>query len=50
MLQAGRSQIQVPMRSLNVFNLTNPSSCTTDLGFTRLLTEMGTEDRSVCKA
>jgi hypothetical protein len=41
-LQAGRSQIQFPMRSLNFFNLPNLSSQTIDLGSTQPLTEMST--------
>jgi hypothetical protein len=34
MLQAGRSQILFLMRSLNFFNLPNPTSCTMALGLT----------------
>jgi hypothetical protein len=40
MLQAGRSQVLVPMKALNVFKLPNPSSHTMPLEFTRHLTEM----------
>jgi hypothetical protein len=32
MLQAGRSRVRVPVRSLNVFNLLNPSSRTMVVG------------------
>jgi hypothetical protein len=32
---AGRSQVRVPMSSLNFFNLPNPSSRTMALGFTQ---------------
>jgi hypothetical protein len=43
MLQAGRSQVEVPMRSLNLFsNVPNPSSRTMTLGFIQPLTEMST--------
>jgi hypothetical protein len=42
MLQAGRLQVRVPLRSFNFFNLPNPSSCTMALGFTQPLTEMST--------
>jgi hypothetical protein len=31
MLRAGRSRVRVPMRSLNFFNILNPSSCTMGL-------------------
>jgi hypothetical protein len=40
MLQARRSQDQIPMRSLNFFNLPNLFSCIMDLGSTQHLTEM----------
>jgi hypothetical protein len=41
MLQTGRSQVQVPMRSLDFFfTLPNLSSCTMALGLTQPLTEM----------
>jgi hypothetical protein len=40
MLQAGRSRVRVPMRSLTFYNLSNPSSRTMALGFTQPLTEM----------
>jgi hypothetical protein len=39
MLQAGRSRVRFPMRSLDFFNLPNPSSCTS-LGSIRPITEM----------
>jgi hypothetical protein len=42
MLQAERSRGQVPMRSLNFFNLPNPSSRNMALGFTQPLTETST--------
>jgi hypothetical protein len=42
MLQAGRSQVEVPMRSLNFFSIPNSSSRTTALGLTQPLTEMNT--------
>jgi hypothetical protein len=41
-LQAGRSWVRVPMRSLDLFNLPNPSSRTVALGSTQPLTEMST--------
>jgi hypothetical protein len=44
MLQAGRSRVQVPMRSLDFFNLPNTSSCTMALGSTQPLTEMSTRN------
>jgi hypothetical protein len=40
MLQAGRSQVRIPMWSLNIFNLPNPSSRTMALGLTQPVTEM----------
>jgi hypothetical protein len=43
MLQAGRSQVRVPMRWI-FFNVPNPSSCTTALGLTQPLTEMNTRN------
>jgi hypothetical protein len=42
MLQAGRSRVQVPMRSLDLFNWPNPSSRTMALGSTQPLTELST--------
>jgi hypothetical protein len=42
MLQAGRSRDRIPMRSLDFFNLPNPSSHTMILGSTQPLTEMST--------
>jgi hypothetical protein len=39
MLQAGRSRVQFPMRSLNFFNLPTPSSRTMTLGSTQPLTK-----------
>jgi hypothetical protein len=44
MLQAGRSHVRFPMRSLDFFNLTNPSSRTMALGSTQPSTEMSTRD------
>jgi hypothetical protein len=40
MLEAGRSQVRVPMRPLDFFNLPNPSSRTMALASTQPLTEM----------
>jgi hypothetical protein len=42
MLQTGRARVRFPMRSLDFFNLPNPSSCTMALGSTQPLTEMST--------
>jgi hypothetical protein len=42
MLQAGRSQVRFPMKSLKFFNRPNPSSRTMALGSTQSLTEMST--------
>jgi hypothetical protein len=42
MIQAGRSQVRVPMRSLNFFNLPNPSSRTMTLGSIQRLIEVST--------
>jgi hypothetical protein len=39
MLQAGRSRVQVPMRSLNFINWPNPPSHTMALGSSQPLTE-----------
>jgi hypothetical protein len=44
MLQAGRSLIRVPMRSLDIFNWPNPPSRTIVLESTQPLTEMGTRN------
>jgi hypothetical protein len=44
MLQAGRARARVPMRSLDFFNLPNPSSRTMTLGSTQPLTEMSTRN------
>jgi hypothetical protein len=44
MLQAGRSRVPFPMRSLDCFNLPNPSSRTMALGSTQSLTEMSTKN------
>jgi hypothetical protein len=44
MLQAGRSQVQILMRSLDFFSLPNPSSRTMALGSTQPLTEMSTRN------
>jgi hypothetical protein len=43
-LQAGRSRVRFPMRSLNFFNWPNPSSRTMALGSTQPLTEMSTKN------
>jgi hypothetical protein len=40
MLQAGRSRVRLPMRSLDFFNLPNPSSRTVVLGLTQPLIKM----------
>jgi hypothetical protein len=45
MLPAGGSRVRLPMRSLNFFNLPNPSSRTMALGSTQPLTEMSTRNR-----
>jgi hypothetical protein len=42
MLQAGRLRVQFTIRSLDFFNLPNPSSRTIALGSTQPLTEMST--------
>jgi hypothetical protein len=44
MLQAGRSRFRFPKRSLNFFNLLNPSSRNMALGSTQPLTEMSTRN------
>jgi hypothetical protein len=45
MLQAGRSQVGFPVRSLDFsFSWPNPSSCTVALGSTQPLTEMNTRN------
>jgi hypothetical protein len=44
MLQAGRSRVRFPMRSLDVFNLANFSSLTLALGSTQPLTELSTRN------
>jgi hypothetical protein len=49
MLQAGRSQVRVPMRPLDSFSLPNPSSRTKSLGSTQPLTEMSTRNPPVGK-
>jgi hypothetical protein len=46
MPQAARSRVRFPMRSLDVFNLPNPSSRTMALGSTQPLTEMSTRNLS----
>jgi hypothetical protein len=45
MLQAGRSWVQIPMRSLNFFNLPKPSSRTMALGF---IQRWVSEKKSIC--
>jgi hypothetical protein len=44
MLQAGRQRVRVPMRLLDFFNVSNPSSRNMALGSTRPLTEMSPRD------
>jgi hypothetical protein len=44
MLLAGRSQVRFPLRSLDIFNLPNPSSRTMALVSTEPLTEMSTRN------
>jgi hypothetical protein len=44
MLQAGRSRVRFPMRSLDFFNLPNPSNRTVFKGLTQPLTEMSTRN------
>jgi hypothetical protein len=44
MLQAGRSRVRFPMRSLDFFSWPNPSSRTIALGPTQPLTEMSTRN------
>jgi hypothetical protein len=44
MLQAGRSRIRFSIRSLDFFNLPNPSSRTMALGSTQPLTEMSSKN------
>jgi hypothetical protein len=43
-LQAGRSRVQFPMRSLDVFNWSNPSSRTMALGSSQPLAKMSTRN------
>jgi hypothetical protein len=50
MLQARRSRVRFPMRSLDFLNLRNPSSRTRALGLTQPLREMNTKNLSVGKA
>jgi hypothetical protein len=44
LLQAGRSRVPFQLKSLNCFNLSNPSSCTMFLRLTQPLTEMSTRN------
>jgi hypothetical protein len=44
MLQADRSRARFPIRSLDFFNLSNPSSCTMTLWSTQPLTETSTRN------
>jgi hypothetical protein len=46
MLQAGRSRVRVPMRSLDFFDLPNPSNRIMALGSTQPLTQMSTRNIS----
>jgi hypothetical protein len=56
MLQAGKAWVRIPMKLLNFFNLSNPSSRTVALGSTQPLTEMSTRNipggkrQPACKA
>jgi hypothetical protein len=47
MLQAGRSQIRIPVMSLNFFNLHNHFNCTIALGFTEPVTKRSTRSRKI---
>jgi hypothetical protein len=44
MLQAGRSRVGFPMKSLDFFNRLNPPSRTMALGSTQSLTELNTRN------
>jgi hypothetical protein len=44
MLEAGRSRVRFPMKSLEFFDLSNPSSRTMAMGLTQPLTEMSTKN------
>jgi hypothetical protein len=44
MLQAGRSRVRFPIKSVDLFNLPNLSSLTMALGSTQPLTEMSTRN------
>jgi hypothetical protein len=44
MIQEGRSRVRFPMRFLDFFNLSNPTSRTVSLGSTQPLTEMSTRN------
>jgi hypothetical protein len=44
MLKIGRSRVPFPIRSLDFFNLPNPSSCTMTLRSNQPLTEMSTKN------
>jgi hypothetical protein len=44
MLEAGRSRVRIPMRSLTFLNLPNPSNRTVALGSTQPLREMSTRN------
>jgi hypothetical protein len=50
MLQAGRSRVRIPMRSLDFFSSPNPPSRIMTLGSTQPLTEMSTRSISGGKA
>jgi hypothetical protein len=50
MLQGGRSRVRFPMRLLNFFILSNPSSRAMASGLTHPLTEMSTRKLSGVKA
>jgi hypothetical protein len=48
-LQARRSRVRFPIRTLNFFNWSNPSSRTMAMGLTQSLTEMSTNNHPVVK-
>jgi hypothetical protein len=49
MLQHGRTRVRFPMRSLDFFNLPDPSSSSMALGSNQPLTEMSTRNLPVGK-
>jgi hypothetical protein len=46
MAQARRSRVPFPMRSLNFFNVLDPSNCTVALGFTQPVIDVSTRKSS----